>query len=74
MLAQEWGEVLFTAEGLSGPPILRLSREALVSGRRCSIALNLMVSAGGRMLLVAETARRTLWLHEGTGDAEWNSP
>ena len=42
VLAQEWGEVLFTAEGLSGPPILRLSREALVSGRRCSIALNLM--------------------------------
>lgn len=42
VLAQEWGEVLFTPEGLSGPPILRLSREALVSGRRCGIALNLM--------------------------------
>ena len=42
ILQQEWGEVLFTAEGLSGPPVLRLAREALVPGRNCSIALNLM--------------------------------
>ncbi|MBQ7916802.1 MAG: aminoacetone oxidase family FAD-binding enzyme [Firmicutes bacterium] len=42
VLQEEWGEVLFTAEGLSGPPILRLAREAMVPGRNCSIALNLM--------------------------------
>lgn len=42
ILQQQWGEVLFTSEGLSGPPILQLAREALVPGRNCSIALNLM--------------------------------
>lgn len=42
ILQREWGEVLFTTEGLSGPPILRLAREALVPGRNCSVTLNLM--------------------------------
>ena len=75
VLAQEWGEVLFTAEGLSGPPILRLSREALVSGRRCSIALNLMDQMReGERQPAAETACRTLWLYESAGDAERHSP
>ena len=35
------GEILFTAEGLSGPPILDLSREALAPGAEAVIHLNL---------------------------------
>ena len=44
VIQREWGEVLFTAEGLSGPPVLMLAREALMPGRNRSIALNLMYS------------------------------
>ena len=39
----EYGEVLFTDYGLSGPPILQISREAARNTAECQVALDLAV-------------------------------
>lgn len=42
VIRSEFGEVLFTDYGLSGPPILQISREVLRSSQPCQISLDIV--------------------------------
>ena len=57
---ERFGEVLFTEEGLSGPPILDLSRQALEPGREAEISIVLFpeMNAGECFAMIEERCRR----------------
>ena len=59
-IAERFGEVLFTEEGLSGPPILDLSREALEPGRKAAVSIVLFpgMNAGECFAMLEERCRR----------------
>lgn len=46
VLRQEYGETLFCDYGLSGPPVLQLSRETARTKESCSISLDIMPEVG----------------------------
>ncbi len=60
ILGEEYGEVLFTKEGLSGPPVLNLAREALVPGRNCRISVHILdnMTESEAFLWLRERAQR----------------
>ena len=60
VLGKEYGEVLFTKEGLSGPPVLNLAREALVPGRNCRISVHILrdMTESEAFLWLRERAQR----------------
>ncbi len=61
VLRMEMGEVLFTSYGLSGPPVLQLSRTAGEFGDRCKICLDLLPAFSERELrLLLEHRKETL--------------
>ena len=54
----ESGEVLFTEYGLSGPPILQLSRETARDNKNCEIAVDLMPELSNEELIKLLFKRR----------------
>ena len=64
----EYGEVLFTEYGLSGPPVFNLSREASVAvskGRNTEISLELLADSFSEVLKMLENRKKLLPHLEG---------